>query len=111
MPAHGDAHGVHRGGATVARGRREPCEDEEDDQAAPFSQQWRRDVDGGEGGVSSFAPAGLGLRQLLGTLLVPQLRWGVRRRLLHHLQLLPLLLLLYLSRISPLNLYCLSLAL
>ena len=73
------------------------------DQAAPFFQQWRRDVDGGEGGVNLQLPAGLGLQQLLGTLLVRQLRWGVRRRLLLHLQLLPLLLLLSLSRFPLLN--------
>ena len=73
--------------------------------AAPFFQEWRLDVDGVEGGVSSFAQAGLGLRQLLDTLLVPQLRWGTRRGLLLHLQLL-LLLFLSLALDSLLNIYC-----
>ena len=60
----------------------------------------------GEGGVSVQSPAGLGLPRLLGTLLVPQLRWGTRRGLLLHLQLLLLLLFLSLALDSLLNFYC-----
>ena len=51
----------------------------------PFSQQWRLGVVRGEGTVNLLAPARLGLLQLLGTLLVPQLSWGARVPLLLHL--------------------------
>ena len=60
----------------------------------------------GEGSVSSNSPAGLGLGQLLGTLLVPQLCWGTRHELLLHLQPLSFLLLFSISRSPLLNFFC-----
>ena len=51
-------------------------------------------------------PAGLGLGQLLGTLLVPQLVWGMRRELLRHLHLIFLLLSLPLALDLLLKFYC-----
>ena len=85
----------------MARSRRERAKMEADDLVAPFFQKWRRDVDGGEGGVNLQLPAGLGLRQLLGTLLVPQLRWWVRRGLLLFLS---RTLIYFLNFLSPLSL-------
>ena len=64
---------AHRGDAPGGRSRREPCEEEVDVRGVPFSQQWRLGVVCGEGTVKLRAPARLGLLQLLGTLLVPQL--------------------------------------
>ena len=52
----------------------------------PFSFQWRRVVDEGEGGVTLLLRRRLGLPWLLDTLLVPQPCEGVRLELLLHLQ-------------------------
>ena len=59
----------------------------------------------GEGSVSVNSPAGLGLGQLLGTLLVPQLVRGMRRGRLLRLQLLSFLLLFSILLFSLLNFY------
>ena len=108
MLARGEDMELTVGAAPRARSRRESCEEEEDDRGVPFSQQWRLVGDGGEDTVNLLATAGLGLLQLLGTLLVPQLSGGARGTLLLHLQLSILLLLLSFSLNISLNLSALS---
>ena len=100
---------AHRGGALGGLESSCACEEEADVLRVQFSQQWRLDVDDGECTVSVGLRRRRGLLRLLGTLLVPQLRWGVRATRLLHLHLSFFFLLLSSTRISPLNLSVYSL--